>query len=77
MIKRECVRFSPVELDARTEHLSRRRSARDDDAVPRSRRIVAAPAFIQPMSAHLVDALPEGPEWMYEVKFDGYRALVI
>ena len=21
-----------------------------------------------------VTALPEGPEWLYEVKFDGYRA---
>jgi bifunctional non-homologous end joining protein LigD len=29
------------------------------------------------MAARVVDALPEGPEWMYEVKFDGYRALLI
>jgi bifunctional non-homologous end joining protein LigD len=29
------------------------------------------------MAAHLVDALPEGDEWLYEVKFDGYRALII
>jgi bifunctional non-homologous end joining protein LigD len=23
------------------------------------------------------DRLPEGPEWLYELKLDGYRALVI
>ena len=33
--------------------------------------------FVQPMAAELVDRLPEGDEWMYEVKLDGYRALVI
>jgi bifunctional non-homologous end joining protein LigD len=29
------------------------------------------------MAARVVDTLPEGAEWLYEVKFDGYRALVI
>jgi bifunctional non-homologous end joining protein LigD len=29
------------------------------------------------MAARVVDALPGGAEWLYEVKFDGYRALVI
>lgn len=33
--------------------------------------------FVQPMAARLVTALPEGPEWLYELKFDSYRALVI
>ena len=33
--------------------------------------------FVPPMAAELVDRLPEGPDWMYEVKLDGYRALVI
>jgi bifunctional non-homologous end joining protein LigD len=27
------------------------------------------------MYARLVNALPEGKEWLYEVKFDGYRCL--
>ena len=35
------------------------------------------PAFIQPMTARVVDKLPEGDAWIYEVKFDGYRALLI
>jgi ATP-dependent DNA ligase len=29
--------------------------------------------FIEPMYARLVNELPEGKEWLYEVKFDGYR----
>ena len=29
------------------------------------------------MAALLVDALPTGDEWLYEAKFDGYRALAI
>lgn len=29
------------------------------------------------MAAQLVERLPEGPEWLYELKFDGYRALLV
>jgi bifunctional non-homologous end joining protein LigD len=29
------------------------------------------------MAAQAVEALPEGPEWSYELKLDGYRALII
>jgi bifunctional non-homologous end joining protein LigD len=36
---------------------------------------VGAPEFIPPMKAILVQTLPEGPEWICEVKWDGYRAL--
>lgn len=35
------------------------------------------PAFVTPMAALSVDTLPEGPEWSYELKLDGYRALII
>jgi bifunctional non-homologous end joining protein LigD len=31
--------------------------------------------FIDPMLLQRVEALPEGPEWQYELKLDGYRAL--
>ena len=34
----------------------------------------AAPSFIEPMMARLVERLPTG-KWLYELKFDGYRAL--
>ena len=33
--------------------------------------------FIQPMLLQRVSSLPEGAEWSYEVKLDGYRALSI
>jgi bifunctional non-homologous end joining protein LigD len=31
-------------------------------------------SFIEPMNALLVPVLPAG-DWLYEMKFDGYRAL--
>ena len=40
-------------------------------------RLLTTPAFVTPMAAQLVDALPDGAEWLYELKLDGYRALVI
>ena len=33
--------------------------------------------FVEPMAATAVSELPDGPEWLYEVKWDGYRALAI
>src|SRR5688572_17305437 len=35
------------------------------------------PAFVPPMTATVVQQLPEGPEWIYEVKLDGYRAMLL
>lgn len=31
--------------------------------------------FIEPMECVLVSQLPEGADWAYEVKLDGYRAI--
>ena len=33
--------------------------------------------FIQPMLLQQVQSVPEGRNWTYEVKLDGYRALAI
>ena len=33
--------------------------------------------FIEPMLLLRTDKLPEGSGWVYEIKFDGYRALAI
>ena len=33
------------------------------------------PHFVPPMKATAVTKLPEGDEWIYEIKWDGYRAL--
>ena len=36
------------------------------------------PAFVTPMAAQVVKKkLPEGKDWIYELKFDGYRALIV
>ena len=32
--------------------------------------------FLEPMKAKLVNSIPPG-DWIYEVKFDGYRALAL
>jgi bifunctional non-homologous end joining protein LigD len=34
-------------------------------------------ALVTPMAAQPVKALPEGKEWLYELKLDGYRALLL
>ena len=34
---------------------------------------IAKPAFIPLVQARLVRELPEGPGWLYEIKWDGYR----
>ena len=33
------------------------------------------PAFVRPQLATLVDSVPQGYEWLHEIKFDGYRIL--
>jgi bifunctional non-homologous end joining protein LigD len=40
-----------------------------------SRRAAAAalPQWIRPQLTQLVDAAPEGDQWLHEIKFDGYR----
>src|SRR5262249_15767562 len=35
------------------------------------------PPFVTPMAAQAVKVLPQGPEWLYEPKLDGYRALLL
>ena len=35
------------------------------------------PAFVTPMAAQVVKRLPESDDWIYELKFDGYRALLL
>ena len=37
----------------------------------------ADPQFVEPMKCRLMDRLPKAEEWVYEIKFDGYRGLAI
>ena len=41
-----------------------------DDAVSRR-----APRFVEPELATLVKEAPAGPDWLHEMKLDGYRIL--
>ena len=34
-------------------------------------------AFIEPMECALVAKVPDGPQWVYEIKLDGYRAIAM
>jgi len=43
---------------------------------PTSHRIVQ-PAFVEPMQCKAVRELPEGGDWTFEVKFDGYRCIAL
>jgi len=47
-------------------------TSRELEELPRAR-----PAFVQPMKALLASKLPKGSQWIYEIKFDGVRALEI
>ncbi len=42
----------------------------------RKREALPVPEFVEPMKATLVDKPPAG-KWLYEVKFDGWRALAL
>lgn len=42
----------------------------------RSRKGSTAPAFRPPQLATLVDTVPAGNQWLHEIKYDGYRALI-
>lgn len=42
-----------------------------------ARKKTAIPSFTEPMQCLPAAALPEGEEWSYEVKFDGYRCLAV
>lgn len=47
-----------------------RKTASDNDA-----RDIAVPERMEAQLATLVDAVPQGDDWIYEIKYDGYRML--
>ena len=60
----------PAHLDGKEKNWLLIRSATDTETAKPS-----AGAAYKPMLATLTDALPRGSDWLYELKFDGYRAL--
>jgi len=45
-------------------------------ALGKPKKVGKLPAFQPPQLATLVDAVPPGNQWLHEVKYDGYRALI-
>ncbi|MFC7704132.1 DNA ligase D [Plastorhodobacter daqingensis] len=52
------------------------RAARSRRDVPPKGQALARPGFRAPMLARLVDAAPEGDDWLIEPKHDGYRCQI-
>ncbi|VWX53089.1 DNA ligase D [Novosphingobium sp. 9U] len=61
-----------AQMEAAAEH----NAAESKPARPKRKGAGKPPAFRAPQLATLVDAVPAGNQWMHEIKFDGYRALV-
>jgi len=58
------------------DHLEPVRSAVTDlSAIPGAKR-AAMPQRVEPMLAMLSDSPPQGSDWVYEIKWDGFRGLV-
>ena len=47
------------------------RECRTKARMPLMPRSLSAPTFVEPMAAKVVEDLPEGEQWLYEVKWDG------
>jgi bifunctional non-homologous end joining protein LigD len=57
------------------EHLEPVRAGSQDPAVVPGAKPAAMPDQIQPMLATLATKLPEGSNWIYEIKWDGFRGI--
>jgi bifunctional non-homologous end joining protein LigD len=55
---------------------SKSRKDKDDEEpepAVKPKQVSRLPAFVEPQLCRLVDQPPSGPNWVHEVKFDGYR----
>jgi DNA ligase D-like protein (predicted ligase) len=55
-----------VAKSVRTNHTDKTSSRRRVEPAP-------PPTWVKPQLAKLVEKAPDGPEWLHEIKFDGYR----
>lgn len=65
------VRMKPRPKERQPQWLFIKRHDEDDDPLP------DASAFLPLQLATLADAVPQGGNWVHEVKFDGYRMLAL
>jgi bifunctional non-homologous end joining protein LigD len=61
--------------EAKPEKESRATRPRVSKPTPRGRAVRAPVQFIEPMKARVIDSPPKYGDWIYEIKFDGFRAL--
>ncbi|HEY0266092.1 MAG TPA: DNA ligase D [Rhizomicrobium sp.] len=47
--------------------------AKDEPAPAKPKKVSSLPKFVEPQLTRLVEQPPSGPDWVHEVKFDGYR----
>ena len=66
--------------------LTRTRTSRTSKAPPKRQSSLeklisnlprSTPSFVEPMKARLSENLPTSEEWVYEIKFDGFRGLAL
>jgi DNA ligase D-like protein (predicted ligase) len=65
--------FPHSELSAQSMSRVVKRSAPQAAKAGRSRRDVPLPRFVPPQLARLAEKPPSGPQWLHEIKLDGYR----
>ena len=63
----------PVEVK-KTHRRGSRQVVRVEPSFDKAKK-AALPSFVRPQLATLVDTVPQGEEWLHEIKFDGYRIL--
>jgi bifunctional non-homologous end joining protein LigD len=68
----------PDLLDVETRSVQTGRSMEQIAAGERIRhsKSTALPGFVEPELATLVDEPPRGKDWLFEIKYDGYRAMI-
>ncbi|MFN7140501.1 MAG: DNA polymerase ligase N-terminal domain-containing protein, partial [Limisphaerales bacterium] len=53
-------------------------SSKEVQTVPELNRLPAGRlAFVEPMKCKLVESPPSGDQWIYEIKFDGFRSIAL
>jgi bifunctional non-homologous end joining protein LigD len=67
----------PVSRATRPSEKPEVRFKQAEDEITHSRLPKRKPEFVEPMKAVLVENLPKGDDWIYELKFDGVRALAL
>ncbi|HVZ29715.1 MAG TPA: DNA ligase D [Asticcacaulis sp.] len=58
-------------------HRTSETHAPEPHPAPRKKKAPSSLSFVEPELATLSDDVPDGPEWVHEVKFDGYRTQAV